>query len=105
MRKCFKCDKHAVWCYMPSQQNDGDYYCDDCIPRGCSCNIINSTVEKEIYEYYKDELGRDRKPAIEIWYQSGLEDVQTVKFQVRVFGQLNPFLRISPLHYRILFEM
>ncbi len=59
MRKCFKCNKHAVWCYMPSQQNDGDYYCDDCIPRGCSCNIINSTVEKEIYEYYKDELGRD----------------------------------------------
>lgn len=34
----------------------------------------------------RDELNRERKPAIEIFYQSGIQDVNTVKFQVRVFG-------------------
>lgn len=37
--KC-KCGELATWTYMPS--NDGldedNYYCDNCVPRGCSCN-------------------------------------------------------------------
>lgn len=40
----------------------------------------------------KDELNRERKPAIEIWYQSGVQDVDRVKFQVRVFGTVEIFL-------------
>lgn len=34
--KCTSCPKIAVWVYMPSSK-DG-YYCEDCVPRGCSCN-------------------------------------------------------------------
>ena len=35
--KC-KCGKIAVWMYGPgSKDGDGDA-CDDCVPRGCSCN-------------------------------------------------------------------
>src|ERR1035441_3790019 len=30
------CKKIAVWWYMPSDGHGN--YCDDCIPRGCSCN-------------------------------------------------------------------
>lgn len=40
----------------------------------------------------KDELNRERKPAIEIWYQSGIQDVDRVKFQVRRFGDTEIFL-------------
>jgi hypothetical protein len=29
-----KCGKPAVWFYMPGSS----LYCDDCVPRGCSCN-------------------------------------------------------------------
>lgn len=34
---CCKCGKVAQWCYMPG----GECYCDDCVPRGCSCNVDN----------------------------------------------------------------
>lgn len=29
-----KCNNISTWGYMPSDYN----YCDDCVPRGCSCN-------------------------------------------------------------------
>ena len=32
------CGRKSVWVYMPG----GDYnhhYCDNCVPRGCSCNV------------------------------------------------------------------
>lgn len=35
---CLKCDRMAVWDYAPK---DGDLsYCDECVPRGCSCNLL-----------------------------------------------------------------
>ena len=37
----YKCDcgKLATWVYMPSyRDSDNDFSCDDCVPRGCSCN-------------------------------------------------------------------
>lgn len=37
--KCCKCmNKIATWCYIPGGLKNGDFYCDDCVPRGCSCN-------------------------------------------------------------------
>jgi hypothetical protein len=39
----------------------------------------------------QDETGRDRRPAIEVWYQSGIQDVDRVKIQVRTFGQTEIF--------------
>lgn len=39
-RRCCNCNNKAVWCYMPS--GDGKHhYCDNCVPRGCSCNLNN----------------------------------------------------------------
>lgn len=33
------CGEMAVWIYMPSSSNHTNpYYCDNCVPRGCSCN-------------------------------------------------------------------
>jgi hypothetical protein len=56
MYKCFKCEKIAVWYYAPDNtkdHKDNSYYCDDCISRGCSCNIDPNTKEE-----IKDEQGR-----------------------------------------------
>jgi hypothetical protein len=56
---CRSCkSKIAEWYYMPA--GDGDrYYCDDCVPRGCSCNRYysadNLTPEKEEFVKYFDE--------------------------------------------------
>lgn len=36
--KC-DCGKTCEWVYGPSYEgNENPYYCDDCVPRGCSCN-------------------------------------------------------------------
>ena len=33
------CGKTAVYLYMPSNSKDKNpYFCEDCVPRGCSCN-------------------------------------------------------------------
>jgi hypothetical protein len=44
------CGKIATYCYMPGYSSgDNPYSCDDCVPRGCSCNHNN------ILEEYKNE--------------------------------------------------
>ncbi len=35
MERCDICNKKAIWFYMPGKEQ----YCDECVPRGCSCNI------------------------------------------------------------------
>jgi hypothetical protein len=36
MKQC-KCGTMAVWIYMPSS-SEYPHYCDNCVPRGCTCN-------------------------------------------------------------------
>lgn len=38
-----------------------------------------------------DETGSPRRPAIEVWFQSGLQGVRSVRVQVRVEGEAAPF--------------
>lgn len=39
MKKKCDCGEVATWLYMPGYVNgDNPYSCDDCVPRGCSCN-------------------------------------------------------------------
>jgi hypothetical protein len=34
-----KCGQLAVWVYMPGfSSGDSPYFCENCVPRGCSCN-------------------------------------------------------------------
>jgi len=39
--KCADCGKLATWMYMPGDSDEGTEYCDNCVPRGCSCNEVN----------------------------------------------------------------
>lgn len=65
---CCKCNNLSIWWYMPGKDNDTDYYCDDHVPRGCSCNIhpdtgIEDTDDKGRFypccEYHFDDRGFD----------------------------------------------
>lgn len=38
--RCSCCGNKAVWLYMPGRIGKV-YYCDECVPRGCSCNLLN----------------------------------------------------------------
>jgi hypothetical protein len=66
LEKC-DCQKIAVWCYMPSTDSKyNPYYCDDCVPRGCSCNrdvviiVPNEPLETNL-EYPEGEENVDWK--------------------------------------------
>ena len=41
--KCRECDKVAVWFYLPGMEDiydrEDDYYCEDHVSRGCTCNL------------------------------------------------------------------
>jgi len=36
--KCDVCKENmAVWLYMPSSTREDNFFCEECVPRGCSC--------------------------------------------------------------------
>ena len=49
-RVCDKCNKVAVWVYAPRYSG---FYCDSCVPRGCSCNTDDDGNQ------YLDPEGRE----------------------------------------------
>ena len=51
MKQLCKCGKLAVWWYMPNTTYP--VYCDDCVKRGCSCNVDPDTGIEDM-----DEQGR-----------------------------------------------
>ncbi len=55
------CGAEAKWHYCPDdgggeRQRD---YCDDCVLRGCSCNIIIDKDGNYTTDSHKDKQGRD----------------------------------------------
>jgi hypothetical protein len=79
--RCDVCHaKMAQWNYMPGKEYN--YHCDDCVSRGCSCNIIDDDGNE-----YTDDLGR-LVPCCEYNYQ---ENGYTVNKIIRV-GSKNPKL-------------
>ena len=52
--KC-ECGKEAKWYYMPSSTLSNPYYCEECVPRGCSCR-----------NFYINEKGISELPPLNI---------------------------------------
>ncbi|MFQ5644706.1 MAG: hypothetical protein ACE5FQ_13565 [Thiogranum sp.] len=48
LARCIQCGELAVWS-GPAGPNGEDYYCDGCVPRGCSCQ------------------GSDSEPCVDFW--------------------------------------
>lgn len=53
---CQNCDKLAVWHYAPSGGTGN--YCDLCVPRGCSCNVIDFDDPSPDAEQHTDDQHR-----------------------------------------------
>ena len=58
--KCCECNIRAVWYYMPDYEDKVEkenYYCEDHVPRGCSCNsrYTNSDIGDDDCEIPTDE--------------------------------------------------
>ena len=45
LHRCSRCGKTATWLYMPSSHGM-HFYCDDCVPRGCTCNVMDINMEE-----------------------------------------------------------
>jgi len=60
------CGKLAVWCYIPGYSSGNNpYSCDDCVPRGCSCN--HNSILEEYKNEPEGEEGKDWK-----WVDEGV---------------------------------
>ena len=73
MISCCKCKENATWMYMPTggadEKERDRYYCDDCVSRGCSCNLDFDTGEE-----LTDDMGR-KLPCCEYNYsEDGFEE-------------------------------
>ena len=55
--KCFKCNRDAVWSYLPGSES----VCDECVPRGCSCNVEpkDGDWENEDPTNWEEVVGED----------------------------------------------
>jgi hypothetical protein len=47
LARCAACGRHAAeWYYEPAGHERA--FCDDCVPRGCECNIMDSNITGEV---------------------------------------------------------
>jgi hypothetical protein len=67
--KKFASGKIATWYYMPSTEyaDESPFYCDDCVPRGCECQIKRTFAEHDEQRFYVEfdemmEAFKDGKP-------------------------------------------
>ena len=96
--RCFKCARDAVWEYAPGKGETDDYYCDEHVARGCSCNHVlqyygdddTPSLEETVKEardngenvddegHCLDDENR-RLPCVEYWFsEDGFEDAATL---------------------------
>lgn len=63
-----KCGRMAVWVYIPGKDDEHDYCCDNCVPRGCGCEAYSVHYDEfpDIEDYPEGEEGKDYK-----WIEPG----------------------------------
>jgi len=86
--KCIECGKRPEkgWMYVPG--SDDHFYCDDCVPRGCSCNDelkdgidFDSKEAEDPINYYRpvDEKGRQSPCCEFFWLDNNFEHKQEIE--------------------------
>lgn len=60
--KLCPCGALATWDYAPAPIGRSRAFCDDCVPRGCSCNAIGYPYDEDMDEYTgEEEQERDER--------------------------------------------
>ena len=102
--KCIVCESvpEKGWYYMPEVGDGIDYfYCDDCVPRGCSCGSelkegidIDSEEAKDPKNYFqlKDEKGREYPCCEYFWLDNKHEEEQRMSNETMDNQPLSPSL-------------
>ncbi len=75
LAKCRYCDKIATWLYMPSSTSDG-FYCDEHVPRGCTCNVQNLKEDGEPQNEDNNEILWWDKRTYEDCYPNGIDPLK-----------------------------
>jgi hypothetical protein len=103
--ECIKCKVAPKfgWVYMPDTGDEVDYFfCDECVPRGCSCNddlkegIDIDSTEATLAENYverRDERGR-LYPCCEYFYVEN-DFSKPQRMEKRLYGQFSKDSKIS----------
>lgn len=68
---CIVCGELAIWAYGPKAGS----YCDNCVPRGCSCNFYPVSEDSEELIEERDEQGR-RQPCCEYIFNTDGFDIE-----------------------------
>ena len=83
LARCMTCGNLAVWELVPSDSY-GEY-CDSCVPRGCSCNVIDFANPKA-RKQHRDDEGR-LLPCCEYWFwEEGFPASPKAKVALYRFG-------------------
>lgn len=45
--RCCHCKNEAKWIVMSSSKGEYSFYCDECVPRGCTCNLCDLEFDGE----------------------------------------------------------
>jgi len=63
--KLGRCDcwKKGTWYYAPARKNENPWACDECVPRGCSCNLELRAGVTEMF----DDDGITINPISDYW--------------------------------------
>ncbi len=77
--KC-SCGKKATWCYMPGTDDGNNCFCDDCVPRGCTCNINRITDA----ERFGDDLSKNNC----LFYDKNMENPFNNKLSDSVYYEI-----------------
>ena len=71
LKELCDCGKISLWCYMPGYiSGDNPYSCDDCVPRGCSCN--HRFIDEEYFDEYFDDLPEGEENKDWVWIKEGV---------------------------------
>lgn len=73
--KCCECDQMAVWIYAPTTERNDIMFCEDHVPRGCSCVTLDlveyDLSEEQLTDYDSEGRAIDDKgrllPCVEYW--------------------------------------
>lgn len=93
--RCSCCNNKAVWVYVPYHVGK-IYYCDNCVPRGCSCNLFNKEEIPEM-EYI------DEKDNIKYWDDESVKKYTNGEVSNEEFDNLGSLeKKINSTYYEIL---
>ena len=71
MKELCDCGKIATWIYVPGfSGGDSPFFCDDCVPRGCSCNHEYVDTESYVPSLDKPNLPLESDMPIK-WLEEG----------------------------------